>query len=348
MTKSTFNLRNVGFAVSSFLLGACAFIKVTAVSGPVFEPIIAACCNPDYTMEEFVSETGYHAYEPKVGLGVFNVLVCLITQFLLELRLTYPAGLLVWCGVIIVSLPTALVGGFTEPGRAGVKGLIRYPTFFGLLYQLFGISIIFPLLWIPSYIYCHGKSGAPISPFRIAMAIPQLFPSLILTFIVFSASTESYLWTIAAGTLGGPVLTLSGLILWNDKSPSIPQTEQNLKQSLAGLKKLYDSVALMCFLGWVCLIKVTYNAYGTNIVAIWDDIWVNAGGSVAFMTIDTGVLYLALLLFVAYHSELEAMKALLITPFVGPAAICFSLKELEINAVNQYLKQIQEETKKKA
>ncbi len=78
--------RQFGFALTSFVLGVWAFIKVNSISGPAFEPIIAACTNPDYKgdggMDKFVSEGGYHAYEPMVGFKVFELLVCLITQFL--------------------------------------------------------------------------------------------------------------------------------------------------------------------------------------------------------------------------------------------------------------------------
>jgi hypothetical protein len=48
------------------------------------------------------------------------------------------------------------------------------------------------------------------------------------------------------------------------------------------------------------------------------------------MTIDTGVLYLGSLLNIAYQSEWRAVKALVITPFVGPgAACCMALKDVE-------------------
>lgn len=80
-------------------------IKLNEFTGPTFDPIVKACTDSSIPIEEFVAKTGYQIYDPKVGLGVFNFLVCLITQFLLELRGTYPAGLLPWVAVIIVSLP---------------------------------------------------------------------------------------------------------------------------------------------------------------------------------------------------------------------------------------------------
>lgn len=130
--------RQFFFASASFLLGVWAFIKVNSISGPAFEPIVAACTNPDISTEDFATKTGYHYYEPKLGLGAFNVLVCLITQFLLELRETPPAGFLVWGGVICVSLPVAIASTVVA-GRKGTRGPVNYPTVFGLLFQLLGI-----------------------------------------------------------------------------------------------------------------------------------------------------------------------------------------------------------------
>ena len=97
--------RKIFFAAASVTLGLWAFKTVNEISGPAFEPIVKVCSDSSIPADAFASQTGYHEYEPRVGLGAFNVLVCLITQFLLELRQTYPAGLLTWGGVIVVSLP---------------------------------------------------------------------------------------------------------------------------------------------------------------------------------------------------------------------------------------------------
>jgi len=322
--------RQIAYALTSFLLGVWAFIKVNAISGPVFEPIIAACTNPDISIDEFASKTGYHAYEPRVGLGVLNVLVCLITQFLLQLRETYPAGILVWGGVIVVSFPMAIVC-VTEAGRAGSRGPIRYPVIMGLLYQILGVSVVFPMIWVPSFIFGEGKRGSPLTSFRIIMSAVMLLPSIIMTVVVFSAPTDSHLWTTCAGMLGGPILALIGLILFTDISSDLPATEQNIKNSSHAVKNVYKVLMVVCFVGWYILVAICYQSYGTSVGNIWRDIWVDANSSVAFMTIDVGVLYLGLLIFISYRSdELKAAKALLLTPILGPAtALCLVMKEVE-------------------
>lgn len=331
--------RKIAYALPSFLLGLWAFTKVNEVSGPFFEPIIAACTNPDIDATDFASKTGYHTYEPKVGLGVFNVLVCLITQFVLELRETHPAGILVWGGVILVSLPVCVLACL-EAGRAGVRGPVRYPVAMGLLYQLFGVSIIFPMIWVPSYIFGRGKRGGPLSTFRIFTSAVLGLPGVVLTSVVFLASSDSYLWTVSAGILGGPIVALSGLVLWKDVSLSLSPTAQNVKTTIRAVKNAYRLLMLVSFVGWVCLVAIAYQSYGTSVGDIWKDIWVDANASVAFMTIDTGVFYLALLIFVAYHSEVKAMKMLLVTPILGPgAAGCLVLRELEVETMTKYSKE---------
>ncbi len=182
--------------------------------------------------------------------------------------------------------------------------------------------------------------------YRINMAVPMCLPVVILTCIIFTVPTDSYLWTISAGTLGGPLVTMFASCMWIDGSSSLPPTAKNMKSSIDGVKNAYNIIAGLSFLGWEYLVKVAYEAYGTDLGAIWNDIWVDAGGSVAFMTVDTGVLYLALLLVIAYHSEVKAIKALVLTPLIGPAAVCLAFKEIEIDAVADYLKEIEVEKKK--
>uniref|UniRef100_A0A7S4AJR2 Uncharacterized protein n=1 Tax=Pseudo-nitzschia australis TaxID=44445 RepID=A0A7S4AJR2_9STRA len=325
-----FRTRQIAYALVSFLVGVWAFITVNAISGPAFEPIIAACSNPDIPIEEFAAKTGYHDYEPRVGLKVFNLLVCLITQFLLELRETPPAGVLVWAGVVVVSLPCCVIAN-VEAGRAGARGPIRYPVVMALLFQLFGISVVFPLVWLPGFVFGEGRRGSPVTLFRVVMGALFSIPGTVLTLIVFLAPTESRLWTTAAGILGGPMLALTGLVLFTDKSSEITATEENTKASSRAIQTVYKLLMAIGFVGWYVLVGIAYRSYGIAIGDLWKDIWVEAGPSVAFMTIDTGVLYLALVIFVAYRSdEFKAAKALLLTTVLGPAtAVIVVLMEIE-------------------
>lgn len=342
-----FRTRQIAYGLTSFLLGVWAFVTVNAISGPAFEPIIAACSNPDIPIDEFAAKTGYHEYEPRVGLKAFNLLVCLITQFLLELRETPPAGVLVWAGVTVVALPCSAIS-IVEAGRAGARGPIRYPVIMGFLYQLLGISVIFPMVWVPAFVFGEGKRGSPVTFFRVVIAALCSIPGTVLTFIVFLAPTESRLWTTGAGILGGPILPLIGLMLFTDKSSQLTATEENAKASSRAIQTVYKLLTPIGFVGWCVMVGIAYASYGTAIGDLWRDIWVEAGPCVAFMTIDTGILYVALVIFVAYRSdEFKAAKALLLTPVLGPAtALLMVLMEVENETEYDFDSQQADEQKK--
>ena len=51
-------IRTIVYALSSFALGAWAFIKVNEISGPAFEPILGACTK--YDAKDFTQNTNYH------------------------------------------------------------------------------------------------------------------------------------------------------------------------------------------------------------------------------------------------------------------------------------------------
>lgn len=336
-SSSRTSVRNVCYAVVSICLGLWAFIKVNSISGPAFEPILAVCTNSEISAADFAQKTGYHDYEPLLGLGVFNFLVCLITQFLLELRTTYPAGLLTWGGVVVVALPLTLLQTLSA-GRRGARGFVRYPTVIGLLSQLLGVSVIFPLIFNPAFIYSRGRPGVPVTNLRVVGSLLMTLPIVILTFLVFHASTESYVWTLSAGALGGPLLAMFGLALWKDESITLETNPENVSRSFSSVRSAYIMLAMLSFVLWMVLVIVAYQSYGFNLHELWRNIWVDAGPCVAFMTIDTGVLYLGALLNISYQSEWSAMKAIMITPIFGPgAACCMVLNDIEKDATNSLI-----------
>jgi len=57
------------------------------------------------------------------------------------------------------------------------------------------------MLWVPSYIFSNSKPGIPVTTTRIAFATFMAVPGIILTYFVFTADTDSYLWTASAGIL---------------------------------------------------------------------------------------------------------------------------------------------------
>ena len=331
--------RQLAFASISFALGLWAFYEVNTVSGPAFEPILAVCTDNSIAVEDFSAKTGYHAYDARVGMVVFKPLVCLITQFLLELRNTPPDGAIVWFGVLVSALPFS-VAAVVEAGRGGVRGLVNYPIIGGLLYQLFGISVMMPLVWLPFYIYGGGKG--PVSVTRALASIPMSLPGIILSTITFYTDTDSSLWTTCAGILGGPGLPLFGAFLWGVKIPS--DTKENIAEGCKAAAKAYLAMVPVGLLLWGFFLKTFATHYGLSIFTLWDRIWLSANSSVAFMTVDTIVLWMGVCLYIAYRDMNAAVKAIALTPLVGPgASCCYILAEIETSTAKEALKSLKSE-----
>ena len=323
--------RKALFSITSIILGLWTFKTVNEISGPAFEPILQACMDKSIPNEQFAELTGYHTFDPYVGLKVFDPLVCLITQFLLELRETFPAGLFVWMSIVTIALPLGMTQ-LVEAGRndTSKKSPIYYPILIGLLGQLFGISVVFPLIWVPSYILGYGNG--PVTPYRFNFLIPILIPTVLLSLFVFVAPVETQWWTVSAGILGGPILAMGGILYWNDKAV-VKTNAKSLQENVKKVKIHSRLLMPTAIFAWYALLFVTFdNLEGS----LWDAIWTNAGPSVRFMTIDAGILYLAYVMWFAFHSEMLAIKVLLLTLVVGPGGagliMLGKLEELKANS----------------
>lgn len=311
--------RKAAFAAASVALGLWAFKTINAVSGPAFEPILAVCGDASISAAEFPDKTGYHAYDARMGLGAFRVLVCLITQFLQELRGAHPAGMIAWVGLMIVGMPLAVFSTL-EGGRAGARGPIRYPIVLGLLYQLLGISVVFPLVWVPAFVY--GAGTGPASVRRARLSIPLCLPGILLTAVVFTADPAGATWTSCAGALGGPMLAVFPAVLWGDAPPARDASVSSRKVRAEAGASAYRATIPFSLAGYYALVKAAHSAYGTDLSALWAAVWTDASASVAFMTVDALVLYGAVCWYIAYRSEMGAAKAIALTPFLGPGAAC--------------------------
>jgi len=297
--------------------GVYAFIKTQEVSGPTFEPILEACMK--YNSTELVQKTEYHAYEPMLGFGVLNAFVCLITQFLYDLT-AEPVGFLVWGTTMVCAIPVS-VFMLVEAGRQNAVGPIRYPTFVTLMAQLLGISVMFPLVVVPSY--CFGRGSGGVSSTRAMASIPLALPGLILTvllFVVFQADT--YAWTVSAGILGGPAIALTPLLLLGVPAPPSDSNKDVMKASFGYVSMAYAVGGMLSLAGWVYLVFVAYMAYGTDFAALWKDAWGDARAEVAFMTIDAVILCAGLLVVIAFRKPASLIEALVLLPFFGPGATC--------------------------
>lgn len=300
---------------------------------------MAVCTNKDANVEE----AGYHVYDKRVGLVVFDFLVCLITQFMVELRTITPAGLLTWGTTILSAIPASMIMNL-EANRAGNKGLLKWPVTILLLGQLFGISVVFPLLWVPSYIFFAGKGGA-VNPTLSKMLLLPVLPFMILTVEVFTLDVQSAHWTTCAGILGGPLVCFFGLLPTFLKAPTTV-TSKEIMSTAKSTGMSFGIGGAIAAIGWVVMLYITFIHYGTDVQLLWKSLWTEGHPSVKFMTIDASILYLGVVLHLASRSIESAAKAILMTPFFGPgAACCLEVVNLEMDSANVLAKQQSKKSK---
>lgn len=301
------------FGVVGVVAGVAAFAGTQWVSQDMFAPIMEAC----------ISGKGVetlHEYIPQLG-GPF---ICMITQFLLALA-NDPAGVLVWGLIAGLASPSVFLI-YTEAGRRGTGGLARFPALILLLAQLLGISVVFPAIWLPAWIfYRNRKDAAPmaLSPSRALLAIALCIILTPLTVLVFTLDPEvnSRPWAVVAGLLGGPAPAVVALLLMLCPAP----TKVDPKEAA----KAQDMVALghaafsgSAFLGWVINLCLASRDISTSPLAVMKALWgASTSGAVAFMTIDLVVLFLGCLGVVLIERGLiETVLVVLASPLIGPGA----------------------------
>ncbi|CAB9523119.1 expressed unknown protein [Seminavis robusta] len=343
MARSTLS---TPIAILSIIAGAGAFVVTQAVTKDTFEPILAACGNAkDYaTMEDFVAQTGYHRYDKLAGMGVLDVFVCMITQFFVFLVERSPAGMLTWGTTIISAIP-AMMLILLEAGRSGNRALLLWPTTFSLIAQFLGISVVFPLLWVPSYCFFANESGVV----NLSLARSLVFwclPFTLLSVAAFVLPVDSDEWTLVAGTLAGPLICLTGLIAWILGPPATP-TQKDVAASAEAAGVSFGMGGILALLGWFYMIYTVLINYGMDYEALWKDLWTDAHPSIQFMSIDASVLWVGLVLHIASRKLSSVAEVLLLTPFFGPgAACCMALASLEMDRVPPVSNSSSDEIKK--
>ena len=323
--------KEVLFASAACALGAFTLYEINQICGELLKPIVGTCTNPDYE-----PKIELHPYEPRVGLGLFDPFVCLLSQFLFQVTESYPAGLLTFAGVVVVSQPLTVLMTM-EAGRGGAKGLIRYPTLIGFLAFVFGVAVLVPGMWLPAYFFGRGGWTQPVAPKRAWFSIPPGFVNTILTLGAFLLDTDTYIGQFFVSMLCSPVLVASPLFLWNVGPPAEDSNRNALKRGVRATVTAHIITGGLGFVLWWFLVLVAVDKYGNNIGSLqllWDDLWTNADASILFMSIDIAVLWLTGLIFVAFHSVAHVLEALFLTILLGPgASMSFVLSRMEYERI---------------
>mmetsp|Transcript_25427 Transcript_25427/g.31329 ORF Transcript_25427/g.31329 Transcript_25427/m.31329 type:complete len:360 (+) Transcript_25427:86-1165(+) len=318
-------------ALTGICLGLWAMFTTQSVTNEMFEPIVASCSTSNGSGSSNTSTTDtensnpsyeLHPYEPLLG-GTF---VCLVTQFLHEL-IQHPGGIFTWGVIASMGIVSGILMN-VEADRGKTRGLIRYPTFVGALSQIFGISVVFTLLWVPGYCYSqymnHGSdiSTPTMSRVHVATAMSLLFP--FLTLLVFNLDPSSYAWTFSAGLLGGPLVACSP-ILFSFLPYEKPSENELYKAGVSHiLSKAYFIAAIISFVGYMINVRLITKIHGADFHSIFKEIWTNAHPSVAFMTIDILAFFLGILLYISIQKRgmVGVLKVVITAPFVGPGSAC--------------------------
>jgi len=289
-------------------LGFFGFIKtqVALAQDPAMQKAQSLCIAGNRTA---LKEAGFHDYEPLCG-GFF---ICILTQFGLSL-VQEPAGILVW-GFIATLLFPLNVLMYSEAGRAA-RGPVRWPILTFFLGQLVGINFVFSAFWVPAAIL--GQGPGTTAKGRTWMAVFTLLPITLVEAGVFTLNTHTHAWTVCAGLLFGPLLPFVGVLLWPFPAPGADKPKD---VAISSLSCAYKALMIPAALGYYFVVwkaLKTFATVGECLGALWGP---KANSSVAFMTVDSGVMCGAILIYLlATCSCKHVLLCIVGSPFIGPAA----------------------------
>ncbi|KAG7352123.1 hypothetical protein IV203_008171 [Nitzschia inconspicua] len=317
------SLFNVILCVASLSAGIWAFVTTQAVTKDQFQPIITACTSPNF------EESGYHRYDKRVGLVALDFLVCLITQFMVDLTTMVPMGLLTWGTTILGAIPATMVM-MLEANRKTNSGLLKWPVAISLLGQLFGISVIFPAVWVPSYVFFAAKeSGGAVNGTLARSLVVFVLPPVFLTIALFTLDVQSDAWTTCAGILGGPIICFLGLAPTLLSAPD-NATNKQVAQASRTSAISFGIGGLISTCGWFYMLYVVYLHFGTDLPTLFQAVWTEAHPSIKFMSVDASILWMGLVFHIATRKLSSAVEAVVLTPLFGPGgACCMALASLE-------------------
>ena len=207
----------------------------------------------------------------------------------------------------------------------GAAGLVRWPALVLLLSQILGISVIFPVIWLPSFALAGSDSkttaGLALTAGRVRASLALCLAMSPLTVLLFTLDPieHSSAWAHVAGALGGPAPAVVALLLWGCPAP----THSGAKAAAVAQGELvlaHSVVAGASFLGWVINLSIAACAFGFSPSAILAALW-GPSGAVRFMTIDFVVLFLGTVGAVLVdRGASAALQVVLLAPVLGPGA----------------------------
>jgi hypothetical protein len=319
MGPSSVQPLNMFFALASVATGIWAlFHLIPELNNDHFRPILTACQS---------GENILHDYDKRVALVVFDFMVCFITKFLHDLVTISPMGVLTWGTLSLIVIPAVTVI-MLEANRKNNGGPLKWPVTMVLLGQCLGLSVVFPVVWVPSYVVFAGQDGTVNASFSKLVVIFAM-PFFVLTAAVFSLDISSDIWKTCAGILGGPLICVFANAPALFKAPDTA-TPQQLAQTSRSSAMSFGIGGLVSTVGWFYLLYVFYIHFGTDYQTLFQAIWTTAHPAVKLASIDAFILWVGLIMHIATRKVSGMVEAIALTPLFGPGgACCMALASLE-------------------
>jgi hypothetical protein len=310
---------NIFIALMSVAAGIWAFTNlIPELNEDHFRPIVTACRS---------GENISHDYDKRVAFVVFDFMVCFITKFLYDLATISPMGVLTW-GTLSLSVIPAMTVILLEANRNNNGGPLKWPMTLVLLGQLLGLSVAFPVVWVPSYVVFASQDGT-VNAIFAKIVVLFAMPFFVLTIAAFSLDISSDNWKTCVGVLGGPLICVFACAPALFKAPD-GATPQQGEQSSRFSAISFGVGGLVSTVGWFYMVYLVCIHFGTDYRTLFQAVWTNAHPAVKFASIDAFILWVGLILHIATRNFSSMMEAVMLTPFFGPGgACCMALASLE-------------------
>jgi hypothetical protein len=317
-------LINMVIAMVSVAAGGWALMNfIPELNNDHFRPIMMACRRGS-------GENVLYDYDKRVALVVFDFMVCFITKFLYDLATLTPMGILTW-GTLSLSVIPAMTVILLEANRKSNGGPLKWPVTLVLLGQCLGLSVVFPMVWVPSYVVFAGQDGTVNATFAKLVAMFAM-PFFLLTVVTFSLDISSDIWKTCAGIMGGPLICVFAYAPALFETPDETATPQQVAQTSRSSAISFGVGGLVSTVGWFYMLYLVYMHFGTDYQTLFQAIWTNAHPAVKFASIDAFILWVGMILHIATRKVSSVVEAIALTPLFGPGgACCMALASLEVD-----------------
>jgi hypothetical protein len=294
--------KRIILAVLSVALALVTNYVLQSLIAEDFKLVVEKCSAGDYD--------GLDPFEPMLG-GTF---VCIITPFFRNI-VRGPSGFFVW-GTIVTLFLVAEVHVMVESTREGTKGLLLSPFVVFVIGQFVGISVAFPLLWVPSFMLWKRGTAYGFAEVHKILVIVLSAWVLALSALMFVFQVDTYYWTFTAGLVGGPFFAFPLLL-----KHLVPLSlSSNGQASKATIVQTYDIVIVVATLVWMGSVASLIHEIGFDASNLWDVMWNKTNSSVQFIQIDWIVWFLSLLIIVGDENLRNVVQTMVLATLIGPGA----------------------------